>query len=650
MFPWYWDEICGLADGSEILFEHLLVLNFANETRTALRLLQEKTIDHTQQEKNPSETKGCSTVLINRTDTNTFALLHNEDNTAGLYDTAFLVEADIKSSPYDGGTRHSPNERFLAYCYAGVIPGTAFGTNMHGFVFALNALLPNYIGENRIPRQIINRALLSVANENELDKLLHGTPIAFGFCINGTFFHADNNQQRYLLNYELGPNLNSNDNMTTKNFINDICIALNYLLHYNHYDRLQGLIVERPGLLSSRNRAQRGLEFGEIRTEKDALTLLGDRANKQFPIFMIPDMDTNNTATLLIFITIICGFLIPLSEQQYTPDWKSLDSRPLPAWMWWLWKGDKPNVNIVAFMNNNYPTDWTYADFAEQFHAELYDPNEWTDIFAAAGAKYIVFDSKHHEGFTMWPSKYSFNWNAMDVGPKRDLLGELANAIRNRTDIVFGLYHSMFEWFHPLYLTDKNNNFQTQFFPNVVNDRWGTGIPCHHGDFYTCTDRFNPGHLVTHKWENCFTIDKNSWGYIRTSGINDYLTIQEILYQIITTVSTGGNVLINVGPTSYGKIPPIYEERLRQMGSWLKVNGEAIYNSIPWKYQNDTINKNVWYTSSKDEQYVYACLLDWQKNTTELTLGAPISSSNTSITLLGSDVGLLSWRSAGTSG
>ncbi|CAF1277294.1 unnamed protein product [Rotaria sordida] len=133
-------------------------------------------------------------------------------------------------------------------------------------------------------------------------------------------------------------------------------------------------------------------------------------------------------------------------------------------------------------------------------------------------------------------------------------------------------------------------------------------------------------------------IDKHSCGYIRTSGVNDYLTIQEILYQIITTVSTGGNVLINVGPTSYGKISPIYEERLRQMGSWLKVNGEAIYNSIPWKYQNDTINKNVCFS------------LSFQKNTIELILGAPISSSNTSITLLGSDVGSLSWRSAGTSG
>ena len=83
----------------------------------------------------------------------------------------------------------------------------------------------------------------------------------------------------------------------------------------------------------------------------------------------------------------------------------------------------------------------------------------------------------------MWPSKYSFNWNAMDVGPNRDLLGrlsnifvfnisflfsgDLANAIRNRTNIVFGLYHSMFEWFHPLYLEDKRNDFKTQFFPNV---------------------------------------------------------------------------------------------------------------------------------------------------------------------------------------
>jgi alpha-L-fucosidase len=259
----------------------------------------------------------------------------------------------------------------------------------------------------------------------------------------------------------------------------------------------------------------------------------------------------------------------------------------------------------------------------------------------------------------------------------------------------------MFEWFHPLYLEDKQNGFKTQLFPNtktlpelveivetykpsviwsdgdweapdsywnstqflawlynespvkdtvVVNDRWGSGIPCHHGGYYTCTDRYNPGHLLTHKWENCFTIDRDSWGYVRTSGINNYLTIQEIISEIITTVSTGGNALINVGPTSYGKIAPVFEERLRQMGSWLKVNGEAIYGSVPWKYQNDTTNKNVWYTQSKDGQSVYASLLVWPNNTTEITLGAPVSSASTTVTLIGSSAGPLSWRSAGASG
>ena len=67
----------------------------------------------------------------------------------------------------------------------------------------------------------------------------------------------------------------------------------------------------------------------------------------------------------------------------------------------------------------------------------------------------------------MWPSKYSFNWNAMDVGPKRDLLGDLASAIRNRTNLTFGVYHSLYEWFHPVYLQDKKNGFKTQIFTAV---------------------------------------------------------------------------------------------------------------------------------------------------------------------------------------
>lgn len=74
-------------------------------------------------------------------------------------------------------------------------------------------------------------------------------------------------------------------------------------------------------------------------------------------------------------------------------------------------------------MNKNFRPNFTYQDFAPQFTAEFYNPEDWASLFNASGAHYVVLTSKHHEGFTNWPSSYSWNWNSMDVGPKRDLLG-----------------------------------------------------------------------------------------------------------------------------------------------------------------------------------------------------------------------------------
>jgi alpha-L-fucosidase len=118
-------------------------------------------------------------------------------------------------------------------------------------------------------------------------------------------------------------------------------------------------------------------------------------------------------------------------------------------------------------MNKNYPPGFTYADFAKEFRAEFFDPAQWAEIFSSSGAKYVVLTSKHHEGYCMWPSKNSFNWNSKDVGPNRDLVGELASAIREKTQLRFGLYHSLYEWFNPLYLSDKSSSFKNQDFVRV---------------------------------------------------------------------------------------------------------------------------------------------------------------------------------------
>ncbi|KAG0430352.1 hypothetical protein HPB47_022771 [Ixodes persulcatus] len=332
---------------------------------------------------------------------------------------------------------------------------------------------------------------------------------------------------------------------------------------------------------------------------------------------------------------------------RYEPTWESLDARPLPAWydqakvgiflhwgvysvpgyvsewFWWYWmdQGFPTNKKVPQFMEDNYPPGFTYPAFAKDFTCEFFDPNEWARIFEDSGARYVVLTSKHHEGYTLWPSNVSFNWNSMDVGPKRDLVGELANAIRSKTHLVFGLYHSLFEWFNPLYRLDKSNNFTTDFFvkmktmpelfelvkrykPEVVwsdgdagppdywrsreflawlyndspvkdtvvtNDRWGDGCTCKHGGYFTCDDRYNP-------------------------AVSDYSPFNQFFVFVLvrSLLSCGGNILINVGPTHDGRIAPIFQERLAQLGSWLRVNGEAVYGSKAWKCQNDTLANTVW--------------------------------------------------------
>ncbi|XP_005420197.2 plasma alpha-L-fucosidase [Geospiza fortis] len=365
----------------------------------------------------------------------------------------------------------------------------------------------------------------------------------------------------------------------------------------------------------------------------------------------------------------------------------------------WYWQKEKREP-YVKFMDANYPPGFSYEDFGPLFTAEFFDPNQWADILKASGAKYVVLTSKHHEGFTLWGSKYSWNWNAVDVGPKRDLVAELATSVRNRTDLHFGLYHSLFEWFNPLFLEDATNAFNTSKFPTskslpelyeivtkyqpeiiwsdgdgnapdtywnstgflawlyndspvrdtvVTNDRWGAGSICAHGGFYTCSDRYTPGRLLPHKWENCMTIDRGSWGYRRDARLRDYLPIEDLVKQLVETVSCGGNLLMNIGPTHDGRIAVVFEERLRQVGSWLEVNGEAIYGTKPWRAQNDTVTPGVWYTFTPKEGKVNAIFLNWPVSRI-LELGEPRAKPGETQVKLAGYRELLKWVALGEKG
>lgn len=421
-----------------------------------------------------------------------------------------------------------------------------------------------------------------------------------------------------------------------------------------------------------------------------------------------------------LFISFVSVF-----SQPYLPTWESLDSRPNPKWWsdakigifihWgvfsvpsfhseWFWEDLTLNdSDVVSFVAATEAPGFTYPEYGSRFDATFFNATQWLELFKASGAKYIVPTTKHHEGFCNWPSATSFNWNSMDIGPHRDIIGEIANATV-AAGLHFGLYHSLFEWFNPLYLQDQANNWTTHTFaqektfpelydlvlkykPELLwsdgewtadnaywnstgflawlandspvkdtvlwNDRWNGGNDnslCHHGSYYTCADRFLPSSLVGHPWENAFTIDTQSWGYRRNALLSDYMTTSQVISTVIQTVALGGNALINIGPAHDGSIDPIFADRLTGLGTWLNTNGEAIYASVPWTVaQNESTT--VWYTSSEPALgAVYAMILEWPSSGV-LSLAAPTGVSEvTNITLLGGSGASLPWTPLTTPG
>ena len=287
------------------------------------------------------------------------------------------------------------------------------------------------------------------------------------------------------------------------------------------------------------------------------------------------------------------------------------------------------NGLVKEYHEKNYGSR-TYYDLAEDFHAELFEPDEWAKLFEDAGAKYVVLTSKHHDGYCLWPSKqasltWGFPWSSDVVGPGRDLVGDLFKAL-NKTSVKPGLYFSLYEWYNPLWLFDKAKFAREHSMPQlydvvdryrpwvvwadgdwdatpdqwkspeflawlynqssvrdrvVVNDRWGSGVRFKHGGIYT--PEYQPDmDFEDHAWEESRGMG-HSYGYNRAEDAWDYNSTQSLVLHLVDKVSRGGNFLLDIGPDAHGNIPPIMQDRLLEMGKWLKINGEAIYNTRRWR-------------------------------------------------------------------
>jgi alpha-L-fucosidase len=276
-----------------------------------------------------------------------------------------------------------------------------------------------------------------------------------------------------------------------------------------------------------------------------------------------------------------------------------------------------------------------YQKYAKEFNPVKFDADQWVSIAKGAGMKYIVITSKHHDGFAMFDSKAS-DWNIVKASPfRRDPLKELATACRKQ-GIKLGFYYSQAQdWNNggsecsgrwdgaqrhdmddyidkvavpqvtelltgygefPAVLwwdTDCDMNRARAAKLNdvlklkpgiIVNNRLGGGF---RGDTETPEQTIPPTGFKDRDWETCMTMN-DTWGYKRDD--HDWKPTKVLVRNLIDIASKGGNYLLNVGPTSEGLIPEASVERLREVGEWMKVNGEAIYGTsagpfwrgLPW--------------------------------------------------------------------
>lgn len=317
-----------------------------------------------------------------------------------------------------------------------------------------------------------------------------------------------------------------------------------------------------------------------------------------------------------------------------------------------------------------------YEKFAPQFNPTAFDATAWARLAKAAGMKYMVITSKHHDGFSMFGTKVN-RYNIVDATPfKRDPIRELSAACR-KEGIKFGLYYSVMDWHHPdanatgaaRYIPQMKAQLReivTNYQPSILwfDGEWPGWWTTAHGDDlekyvrtlkpdivlnnrvgkrtredgdYETPEQEIPASAEARDWETCMTMN-DTWGF--KSDDQNWKPTDDLVHKLADIAGKGGNFLLNVGPTKEGRIPQPSVQRLQQIGAWLRQNGAAIYGtkagpfrSLPWGRITAAAASNA--TAGK----LYAIVWDWPKDgrltfpglSTTVTRAYPLNARKTAL-------------------